>query len=158
MITGRGSEPRWGKRCCICTYRSGYLSWKASLSCCWPFNYTRRPMDNCTECQIEARGPGWPCSHLSTPQPFRFHWPGDSPWKDHPRDASFNHQPLPSCHREAGITIGIEEIRGWYHLSHPHLLWIADLKAIGVQCQQPHQCQTVGQVRMLLAFPTCQLM
>ena len=47
------------------------------------------------ECQIEARGPGQPHLHPSTPQPFRFHCLGDSPQKDCPRDASFSHQPLP---------------------------------------------------------------
>ena len=26
-----------------------------------------------TECWIDARGPGHPCSHLATPQPFRFY-------------------------------------------------------------------------------------
>ena len=57
-----------------------------------------------TECQIEVRGPGQPHSHLSTPQPFRFHCPGDSPQKDHPRDASFDHQPSP-CRPQ----------RGWDH-------------------------------------------
>ena len=48
-----------------------------------------------TDHQIQARGPEQPHLHPSTPQPFRFHHPGDSPQKDHPRDASFKHQPLP---------------------------------------------------------------
>ena len=48
-----------------------------------------------TECQIEARRPGQPCSHLSTPQPFIFHCSGDSPQKEHSGDAGFDHQPLP---------------------------------------------------------------
>ena len=43
-------------------------------------------------------------------------------------------------HREAGIVNDVEGTRGYYHLSHPHLLWIADSKVIGVQCQQPFQC------------------
>ena len=32
-----------------------------------------------TECWIETKGPGQPCSQLLTPQPFRFHHSGDSP-------------------------------------------------------------------------------
>ena len=36
--------------------------------------------------------------------------------------------------------INVEGTRGYYYLCHPHLLWIADLKAIGVQCQQPCLC------------------
>ena len=47
------------------------------------------------------RGPGQPHLHLSTPQPFRFHCPGDSPQKDHLRDASFNHQQSP-CRLQRG--------------------------------------------------------
>ena len=65
-----------------------------------------------TECWIEARGPGWPCSRLLTPQPLRFHHLGDSPQKDHPGDASFDHQPLPHRPQKAGIMISIEGIRG----------------------------------------------
>ena len=48
-----------------------------------------------TECWIEVRGLGWPCSHPLTQQPFRFYHPGDSPWKDCPGDSSFNHQTSP---------------------------------------------------------------
>ena len=32
-----------------------------------------------TKCQIKVRGPGHPCVNLSTSQPFRFDWWGDSP-------------------------------------------------------------------------------
>ena len=32
-----------------------------------------------TECQIEARRPGYPHSHLATPQPFRFYCRDESP-------------------------------------------------------------------------------
>ena len=85
-----------------------------------------------TECPIEARGLGQPCSHPSTPQLFRFHCPGDSPQKDCPRDASFDHHP--TGHREAGIAIDVEGTRGYYHLDHSHLPQIMDLKVIGVQC------------------------
>ena len=49
-----------------------------------------------TECQTEARGPGQPCLLPLTPQPFRFHHPGDSPWQAHSRDASLDHQPSPN--------------------------------------------------------------
>ena len=91
-----------------------------------------------TECQIEVRGPGQPHSHPLIPQPFRFHCPGDSPQKEHPRDARFDHRPLtPQATDEARTVIDIEGIRGQYHLTHPHLPQITDLKAIGVQCQQP---------------------
>ena len=41
-------------------------------------------------------------------------------------------------HKVAQIVIGIKGIRDQYNPSHPHLHWIMDLKAIGVQCQQPH--------------------
>ena len=54
-----------------------------------------------TEYQIEVRGPGQPRSHPSILQPFRFHHLGDSPWKEHSRDASFNHQPFP-CRSQRG--------------------------------------------------------
>ena len=57
-----------------------------------------------TECQIEARGPGQPCSHPLTYQLFRFHCPGDSPWKEWSGDACFDHQPLPQRPQ-----------RGWDH-------------------------------------------
>ena len=79
------------------------------------------------------------------PQLFRFHHPGDFAPKDCPRDASFDHHPSPTSHREAGIMINVEGTRGYYHLSHSHLPQIVDLKTIGVQCQQPcwcHHCQT----------------
>ena len=48
-----------------------------------------------TEHWIEVKGPGQPHSHLLTPQLFRFHCPGDSPWKECSRDTCFDHQPLP---------------------------------------------------------------
>ena len=54
-----------------------------------------------TECWIEARGLWWPCLNSSTLQPFRFYHPGDSPPKNHPGDASFNHQPSP-CRLQRG--------------------------------------------------------
>ena len=60
-----------------------------------------------TECQIEVTGLGQPCLHPLPPQPFRFHLPGDSPQKDCPRDAIFNHQPSP-CRLQ----------RGWDHNQH----------------------------------------
>ena len=57
-----------------------------------------------TECWIEIRGPGWLHLHLLTMQPFWLHHQGDCPWRDHPRDASLNHQPSP-CRPQ----------RGWDH-------------------------------------------
>ena len=48
-----------------------------------------------TECQLGVRGPGQPHSHPLTPQPFRFHCSGDSPWKECSRDARLDHQPSP---------------------------------------------------------------
>ena len=50
---------------------------------------------------------------------------------------TINHHP--AGHREAGILISIKGIKGQYDPSHPHLNWIVDSKAIGVQCQQPCQ-------------------
>ena len=46
-----------------------------------------------TECQIGARGPGCPHSHLTTPQPFRFYCGDESPQEEHIEDAGFDHQP-----------------------------------------------------------------
>ena len=88
------------------------------------------------ECWTEVRGPGQPHSLLPTPQPFRFHHLGDSP-QQMPVWTTSNH---PTGCRKAAITIDIEGTRGYYFLSHPHLLWIAGSKVIGVQCWQPHQC------------------
>ena len=53
------------------------------------------------EWQIEVRGPEKPRSQPSTPQPFRFHCSGDSPWKECSRNASFDHQSLP-CRPQRG--------------------------------------------------------
>ena len=48
-----------------------------------------------SKCQIKARGPGHLHVNLSTPQPFRFDHPRDSPQKDSPGYANSNHQSLP---------------------------------------------------------------
>ena len=48
-----------------------------------------------TKCQIKARGQGHPHMNLSTPQPFRFDWWGDSPQKDTPRVANLDHKLSP---------------------------------------------------------------
>ena len=74
------------------------------------------------------------------PQPFRFDQQGDSSQKDTPRDVNSDHQLSPH-----------QPLRGWNCNRHrrdqglpppqPHCCpQIADLKAIGVWCQQPHQC------------------
>ena len=44
---------------------------------------------------VKTRGLGHPHINLPTQQPFRFDCPRDSPRKDTPGDASYNHQPLP---------------------------------------------------------------
>ena len=46
----------------------------------------------------------------------------------------------PASLQEAGTTIDIEKIRGYHHLSHPHLPQIMGSKVKGVQCQWPNQC------------------
>ena len=66
-----------------------------------------------TEHQIKVRGPGHPCVNPSTPQPFRFDHPGDSPQKDTPGDVNSDHQLLPcqplrgwncnQCRRDQGL-------------------------------------------------------
>ena len=91
-----------------------------------------------TECQIEERGLGQPCSHPSTPKPSDSTVQEIPPQKTTPEMPvlTINHHPT-GC-REAKITINVEGTRGWYHLDHSHLPQIADLKAIRVQCQQPH--------------------
>ena len=100
-------------------------------------------MNNCPgHCRMLGWGKGPRVTMLAsvTPQLFRFHHPGDSPQQDHSRDASLDHQPSP--HRLQ---------RGQDHNQHrrdPRLLppqppsppQIADSKAIGVQCRQPHWC------------------
>ena len=46
-----------------------------------------------TECHIGVRGPGHPCSRLTTPQPFWFYHGYQSPREKHIKDAGFEHWP-----------------------------------------------------------------
>ena len=46
-----------------------------------------------TKCWIGARGPGHPCSHLTTPQPFRFYCGDESFQEKCIKDATFDHWP-----------------------------------------------------------------
>ena len=57
-----------------------------------------------TECQIEVRGPGWPCSQPLTPQSFQVPPFWGFSHKEQSGNASFVHQPSP--HRPQ---------RGWDH-------------------------------------------
>ena len=53
------------------------------------------------ECWIGVRGPGHPCSHPTTPQPFRFYCGDKSPREKHIKDTGFDHQP-PRCKPSQG--------------------------------------------------------
>ena len=44
-----------------------------------------------TECWIDTRRPGHPCSHPVTPEPFRLYHRDEFPWEEHIKDASFDH-------------------------------------------------------------------
>ena len=74
-----------------------------------------------------------------TPQLFRFDNPGDSPQKGTPEMPIQTISYCPTSLHKAGITVDVEEIRG-YHLSSPCLPWIMGSKVIGVWCGQPRQC------------------
>ena len=92
-----------------------------------------------TECWTEVRGPGWPHSlllihnHLDSTGWEIF---PDRPTLGMPVWTTSHHS---TDHREARITINVEGTRDYYYLDYLHLLWIADSKAIGVQCWQSHQ-------------------
>ena len=51
---------------------------------------------------------------------------------------TINHHPIGLW--EAESAINVEEIRGYHHLSYPHLPWIVGLKVIGVLWWQSHWC------------------
>ena len=73
---------------------------------------------------------------MSTPQPFRFDCPSDSPYKDAPRDANSDHQPLPHL---ASKRLGLHtRWRRDQMLPPPQLPLpfprIMGSKVIGVQC------------------------
>ena len=92
-----------------------------------------------TKCQKGARGPGYPLSHLTTPQPFRFYCGDESLLEKCIKDASFDHwSPLckPSWGRE----------HEWWQRNlrlvlpqSPSPSPIVDSKVIEVLCWQPHQ-------------------
>ena len=49
------------------------------------------------ECRIGTRGPGCPCSCLTTPQPFRFYCGDESPKEECIKDPSFDHWSPTHC-------------------------------------------------------------
>ena len=92
-----------------------------------------------TKCQIEARGPGHPCSCPTTPQPFRFYCGDESSQEECIEDAGFDHQPpLHKAIARQGSWLMAKEPKA-SDTSPPHLPQIVDSKAIEVLCQQPHQ-------------------
>ena len=87
-----------------------------------------------TEYQIEARGPGCPCSHLTTPK----HSDSIMDISPHGKNASkmlaLTIGPHTTSHHEAGTMNGSKGTQGRCYANPLHLPLIEDLKVIGVWC------------------------